>query len=65
MGSLGSTNRARFFGRGRGVPLLEELEREIDEGETRPMEEGFAERRSSNVAAFERQFSRVRKGTGC
>jgi hypothetical protein len=30
---------------GRGVPLLAELEREIAEGETRPMEEGLAERR--------------------
>jgi hypothetical protein len=30
---------------GRGVPLLAELEREIAEGKTRPLEEGFAERR--------------------
>ncbi len=30
---------------GRGAPLLAELERELAEGETRPMEEGFAERR--------------------
>ncbi len=27
---------------GRGMPLLAELEREIAEGRTRPMEEGFA-----------------------
>ena len=32
---------------GRGMPLLAELEREIAEGKTRPMEEGFAERRKS------------------
>ena len=30
---------------GRGMPLLAELERELVEGKTRPMEEGFAERR--------------------
>jgi hypothetical protein len=32
---------------GRGIPLLAEVEREIAEGETRPMEEGFAERRKA------------------
>jgi hypothetical protein len=32
---------------GRGMPLLAELERQISEGHTRPMEEGFAERRKS------------------
>ena len=32
---------------GRGMPLLAELEREIAEGQTRPIEEGFAERRKS------------------
>jgi hypothetical protein len=32
---------------GRGAPLLAELEHEIAEGHTRPMEEGFAERRKS------------------
>ncbi len=32
---------------GRGMPLLAELEREFAEGKTRPMEEGFAERRKS------------------
>jgi hypothetical protein len=32
---------------GRGMPLLAELERQIAEGMTRPMEEGFAERRTS------------------
>ncbi len=32
---------------GRGEPLLAELEREIADGKTRPMEEGFAERRKS------------------
>ena len=32
---------------GSGMPLLAELEREIAEGKTRPMEEGFAERRKS------------------
>ena len=32
---------------GRGMPLLAELERELAEGKTRPMEEGFAERRKS------------------
>ena len=32
---------------GRGMTLLAELEREIAEGKTRPMEEGFAERRKS------------------
>jgi len=31
----------------RGIPLLAELERELAKGETRPMEEGFAERRRS------------------
>jgi hypothetical protein len=31
----------------RGMPLLAELERELAGGETRPMEEGFAERRKS------------------
>jgi hypothetical protein len=30
---------------GRGAPLLAELEREISEGKTRPLEEGLAERR--------------------
>ncbi len=30
---------------GRGAPLLAKLQRELAEGETRPMEEGFAERR--------------------
>ena len=30
---------------GRGMPLLAELERELADGETRPLEEGFAERR--------------------
>jgi hypothetical protein len=30
---------------GRGMPLLAELGREIAEGKTRPMEEGFVERR--------------------
>jgi len=30
---------------GRGMPVLAELERELAEGETRPIEEGFAERR--------------------
>ena len=30
---------------GRGMPLLAELEREIAEGKTRPIEEGCAERR--------------------
>jgi hypothetical protein len=30
---------------GRGMPLLAELEREIAEGQTRPLEEGLAERR--------------------
>ena len=30
---------------GRGMPLLAELEREIAEGKTRPMEDGFVERR--------------------
>ena len=33
---------------GRGMPLLAELERELDEGKTRPMEEGFAGRRKSH-----------------
>lgn len=32
---------------GRGVPLLAELERELAEGKTRPMEESLAERRKS------------------
>ncbi len=32
---------------GRGMQLLDELERESAEGKTRPMEEGFAERRKS------------------
>ena len=32
---------------GRGMPLLAELERELAEGKTRPMEEGLAERRKS------------------
>ncbi len=32
---------------GRGMSLMAELEREIDEGKTSPMEEGFAERRKS------------------
>jgi hypothetical protein len=32
---------------GRGMPLLAELERELAEGKTRPMEEGFAARRKS------------------
>ena len=32
---------------GRGMPLLAELEREIAGGETRAMEEGFAERLKS------------------
>jgi hypothetical protein len=36
-----------FSSGGRGVPLLAELEREIAEDKTRPMEEGFAERRKS------------------
>ena len=36
-----------FSADGRGMPLLAELEREIAEGKTRPMEEGFAERRKS------------------
>ena len=30
---------------GRGLPLLEQFQREIAEGKARPMEEGFAERR--------------------
>lgn len=34
---------------GRGMPLLAELERELAEGKTRPMEEGFAERRKSRL----------------
>ena len=33
-----------FSPSGRGVPLLAELEREIADGKTRPMEEGVAER---------------------
>jgi hypothetical protein len=32
---------------GRGMPLLAELEREIAEGSTRPMDEGLAERHKS------------------
>jgi hypothetical protein len=32
---------------GRGTPLLTELEREIDQGATRAMEEGLVERRKS------------------
>ena len=32
---------------GRGMSLLAELERELADGKTRPMEEGFAERRKS------------------
>ena len=32
---------------GRGMPLLAELERELAEGKTRPMEEGLAARRKS------------------
>ena len=32
---------------GRGMSLLAELEQEIAEGRTRPMEDGFAERRKS------------------
>jgi hypothetical protein len=32
---------------GRGMPLLAELEQEIAERKTRPMDEGFAERRNS------------------
>ncbi|MDP8981024.1 MAG: hypothetical protein M3O35_10580 [Acidobacteriota bacterium] len=31
---------------GKGMPLLAELEQEIAEGKTRPIEEGFAERRN-------------------
>ena len=38
---------------GRGMPLLAELEREIAEGKTRPMEEGFAERRKSRRSSFQ------------
>lgn len=34
-----------FSAGGRGIPLLVELEREISEGKTRPMAEGFAQRR--------------------
>ena len=34
---------------GRGMPLLAELEQEIAEGKTRPMDEGFAERRKSGA----------------
>ena len=37
-----------FSADGRGTPLLADLEREIAEGKTRPMEEGFAERRKSH-----------------
>jgi hypothetical protein len=36
-----------FSAGGRGMPLLADLEREIAEGKTPPMEEGFAERRKS------------------
>jgi hypothetical protein len=36
-----------FSAGGQGMPVLAELEREIAEGKTRPMEEGFAERRKS------------------
>ena len=36
-----------FSAGGGGMPLLAELERKISEGKTRPMEEGFAERRKS------------------
>jgi hypothetical protein len=32
---------------GRGAQLLEELEREISEGKTRPIDEGLAERTKS------------------
>jgi hypothetical protein len=34
---------------GRGMPLLAELEREIAEGQTRPMEEGFGDRHKSRA----------------
>jgi hypothetical protein len=34
---------------GRGMPLVAELERELAEGKTRPMEEGFAARRKSRL----------------
>ena len=34
---------------GRGMPLLADLEQEIAEGKTRPMDEGFAERRKSGA----------------
>ena len=34
---------------GRGMPLLAELELELAEGKTRPMEEGLAERRKSRL----------------
>jgi hypothetical protein len=37
-----------FAPNGPGVPLLADLEREIAEGKTRPMEEGLAERRNSH-----------------
>ncbi len=33
---------------GPGAPLLADLEREIAEGKTRPMDEGFADRRNSH-----------------
>jgi hypothetical protein len=36
-----------FSAGGPGMPLLAELEQEIAEGKTRPMEEGFTERRKS------------------
>jgi hypothetical protein len=36
-----------FSAGGRGMPMLAELEREIAEGKTRPMQEGLAERRKS------------------
>ena len=34
---------------GRGMPLLAELEREIADGKTRPMAEGFVARRKSHT----------------
>jgi hypothetical protein len=33
---------------GPGAPLLADLEREIEEGKTLPMDDGFAERRNSH-----------------
>ena len=36
-----------FSPSGCGIPLLAELDEEIAEGRTRPIEEGFAERRKS------------------